>query len=781
MNPKYNQLEFNKVKKLIAAYCDSTLGADFILAIKPSQQLKEIDRKLTLVMETKDLLINNIRYNFNQLASIEKLLIDFEHPAYHFDEFKKIVRNIKIANRVKEDEENFVSKEQFKLLIDNLVSLNKLEKRYGEIFDEEGEIKDNASRELRTIRSSYNAVRKNLYSTLKQKKEELSQNNFLAEDIITRRDNRYVLLIKENSSHFIEGMAHGKSGSGSSVYMEPKKVVSINNQLEMLLAEENIEIKRILQEFTYQIKAYRKEIIKNTEILQKLDAYYAQAKYSVEYKTIKPELSEKAVLNFVNASHPLLLANYKNKEDVIPFNLKLGTDFRFIIISGPNTGGKTVLLKAAGLLTLMTMSGIPIPAAEGTKIGIFNQVFSDIGDEQSLENSLSTFSSHIEKIKEIIFKADEKSLVLIDEIGAATDPEQGSALAMAILEKLTSLKIVGMVTTHYTALKLFAEKHPACINAAMQFDDRKHIPTYRMKMGLPGNSFAIKVAERLGFPKTLIKRAEELAGSENVDLSNLLTKLNREKIELSRKIYEHDLKTSLLQKKADEYQSKIEQIEAEKKSIRKQEISKIREKYIDLQRELNEELTHIKQLEKDKRKKELLQKSFDKVTRINQDLKSQTDEYKVEQKQKVKEPKVGQNVWIKGINTEGEIIEIDGKSIKVDIGGIYFTTEPDKLYTSKQKSTESKIVSHGKIPRKRAKIELNVVGNRFNEALPKLEDFLDNAIVSGLKKVRIIHGKGTGALRSKIRNYISKNNKIEKFYSPAPEAGGSGVTVVNLK
>ncbi|MCK4696507.1 MAG: Smr/MutS family protein, partial [Candidatus Cloacimonetes bacterium] len=336
------------------------------------------------------------------------------------------------------------------------------------------------------------------------------------------------------------------------------------------------------------------------------------------------------------------------------------------------------------------------------------------------------------------------------------------------------------ITTHYTALKIFAEQHENCINAAMQFDPGKHLPTYQFKLGLPGNSFAIEVASQLGMDEILIDRAKELTGNQNVELTDLLKRMTEEKMELSRQNYQSQLKTALLNKKISEHQNKIEQLEKETKKIRKNSIKEARDFLITLQKELNEEISNIKKLNKEKRKN-LLEKSLQKITEINREFTEEEEELLEVKRSPVKIPKIGQTVWIKEVEMEGEIIEISNNSIKVDMNGIFLTTSKDNLYQvtkAGKKPIKSKVIS---VPKKDIKLELKILGYRFDEALPEIEAFIDNAVMNGLSSVRIVHGKGTGALRSKVRQYLKNNKKAVDFFTPPPSAGGDGVTVVKLE
>ncbi len=776
----FEQLEYNKIKSILLAECHSDLGRELVDSLYPLKDRKEIVYRLDLTYELQSLLKNGITFNFENVSNVSKLLLELKHQTYNFEEFKKLYYNISTANNISDNIKDLEDYPEYFELVKKIIPLEKLEKRYLEIFDSEGNVKDTSSSELKSIRRRKKQLRQNVIGVLNQKIEKLSSSNYLHDKIVTQRDGRFVIPIKEGASSFIKGVFHGRSASKSSVYIEPEEVVGLNNELDLLVSEEKQEIFRIFKEFTESIRFSKNEILKNTEVLKKLDFYFASARFSNRLKAEKPKIVEKPYLNLINARHPLLLETMDNFDDVIPFDLELGSDFKLLLISGPNTGGKTVTLKSVGLLTLMALSGLPIPANSESSIGIFRDVFADIGDNQSLENALSTFSSHIKNIKEMVKSGDTNSLILIDEIGAATDPEQGSALAQAILERLTERNVLGVITTHYTALKIFAEQHENCINAAMQFDPEKHLPTYQFKLGLPGNSFAIEVASQLGMDETLIDRAKELTGNQNVELTDLLKRMTEEKMDLSRQNYQSQLKTALLNKKISEHQNKIEQLEKETKKIRKDSIKEARDFLITLQKELNEEISNIKKLNKEKRKN-LLEKSLRKITEMNREFAKEEEQLHEIKRSPVRILRIGQTVWIKEVEMEGEITEISDNYVKVDMNGIFLTTSKDNLYQvtkAGKKPIKSKAIS---VPKKDIKLELKILGYRFDEALPEIEAFIDNAVMNGLSSVRIVHGKGTGALRSKVRQYLKTNKKAVDFFTPPPGAGGDGVTVVKLE
>ncbi len=777
----HNQLEYNKIKDFLAQECHSKLGSEMALDLQPMSRIADITHKLELTSEIQILLRKSISHNFENISNIEDLISKQKHQTYNFEEFQQIFFNVATANQISKSTEELKDHPEYLKFINRIILLEDIEIRFNQIFENDGDVKDNASSALASIRRKKKKVRKNLVSTLNKKVESLSASKLMHDSIVTQRDGRYVIPIKDGASPFVSGIVHGRSSSKSSIYMEPQEIVGLNNELELVSSEEKQEIFRIFKEYTSMIMEHKSELLKEIKYLQELDFFFASARFANRLKAEKPVLSKNSQIKLKNARHPLLILTFDKFEDVIPFDLELGYDYNLLLVSGPNTGGKTVTLKTVGLLTLMAKSGLPISADSSSIIGSFDSVFADIGDSQSLENALSTFSSHIKNIKEMTENTDSKILVLIDEIGAATDPEQGSALAQAILEELAKKDAVGVISTHYTSLKVFAEKHENCINAAMQFDPDRHVPTYKFKLGLPGNSFAIEVASRLGLKKDLIERAKKLTGNQNVELTELIKKMSEEKKSLSRQLYQFELKTALLNQKISERQTQIETLEKDKKEIKKKSLRDAREFLTSMQKELNMEIKDIKQFNK-KEKKDKLERSLKKVTQLNRDLSKEEEKLSEISHKPVRNPKIGMKIWVKEMEMEGEIIEISGKNIKVDLDGLFFNTTTDRLYIiTGEKTKRSNAKKHISVPEKDAKMELKILGYRFEEALPEIETFIDNAVVSGLPMIRIVHGKGTGALRTKVRNYLRTNKNTEEFYSPPPEAGGSGVTVIKIR
>ena len=775
MKTKNTFVEFDKIIHLLEQECHCELGKILARNLAPLTDIEAINYKLEIISEFQDLATSEIA--LHDICDLNSLFTEFIYEIFNFEECRQIYFNISAGNRILHKIKVFENKEKINELVHELSFLQELEDSYNRIFSSDGEVQDSASAKLAAIRRRKISLRRNITTEISKKIEYFDKEKFLFDKISTQRNGRFVIPVKENSVAFIPGIVHGKSAGKASVYIEPQEVVVLNNEMDLLHSDEKQEIYRILKEFSGEIKEEKDTIIRNTKVLQKLDFYRAAGSLSRKFESTKPEILPEPYIKLAQARHPILINTLGAADKVIPFDLELGKDFNILLISGPNTGGKTVTLKSVGILTMMALSGLPIPADENSKIGIFTEFYSDIGDDQSLEDALSTFSSHIGNIKAMLRAKSNKALVLIDEIGAATDPEQGSALAQAILETLAQKNVIGVITTHYTSLKIFAEKNEKCRNAAMHFDHNKHIPTYKFKLGMPGNSFAIEIASGLGLAEKLISRAKELTGNQSVELTEILKKMSKEKIELGRQSYQFKLKTALLNKKVIELEEKLRLVEADAKLQKKLSLKKTGEYLSGLQIELNSEISELKKADR-KQRKNLLESQLKKISGMNSELRNQEDALFSDQKIPVRVPELGMNVWVKDLEAEGEIIEIFRDSVKIDMNGISFKVASKNIFELKKvkkKATSKKISA----PRPKIRQELKILGKTFDEAKPLIDIFLDDAVLSGLNKVRIVHGKGTGALRSKVRSYLRKTKK--EFYTPVPEAGGDGVTVVSLE
>ncbi len=783
MENTYYHLEFYKIIELIKNECHSSAGKAISAEIKPLSDKKEKLQKINLIGELQRLSIQGYLYQFENLSDLTELLIEWKHNSYSFEEFRSIIYCVSIANIISNDKDNFTDYTLFYKKVARLSPFHYLEKRFNEIFSPEGEVLDSASKALLAIRKRKRQLRESIVKELGNIQRDQQWDNFIQEKIITHRDDRFVILVKEGATGFVDGISHGRSGSQSSVYFEPKQVVGLNNELNKLDSDEKREIYRIFCEYSQQIFEVKEQIFENSKILGEMDSEFATARFSNRIMASIPEFVDESCLELIRARHPLLIVQFKDFQKVIPFDLKLGRENKILLISGPNTGGKTITLKTIGLLTLMAHSGLPVPADSYSKIGYYDKVYADIGDNQSIESYLSSFSAHIKNISEMLDNGDEKTLVLVDEIGSATDPEQGSAIAQAVLEKLVSQKVTGVITTHYTALKIFAEQSESCANASMQFDSKSHQPTYQFQFGMPGHSFAIEIAARLGIAEDVISKAKQLAGNQSVELTHLLAKITEEKKKLSQSTYQFDLKTRLLEQRIKEYEVKTDEMEAQKKKILREAILKANDEFVHIQKGLIQEIDEIRKLNREEKKKKL-EDVLRKATHIQSELHDQAEVLVRGRNSLMSNDKIdiGSVVWLKKMDTLATVMEINKEIAKVDMNGIFFNVPISNLILQESKNkTQEVLVSNknaGDPPA--AKLELKVLGLTFDEALPLIDEFIDHAVLNRLNRIRIVHGKGTGALRSKIRSWLKKNKRVTDFFAPPPEAGGDGVTVVCL-
>ncbi|MCK4357336.1 MAG: Smr/MutS family protein, partial [Candidatus Cloacimonetes bacterium] len=597
-----------------------------------------------------------------------------------------------------------------------------------------------------------------------------------------------VIPVREGGDRTLKGLIHGRSKTGSSIFLEPLSILDLNNSLITLDDEEKQEINKILNELFNTLQDKHEILFQNLKILQKIDYLNASAKYCFELGTTVPEICTEPIIKLTNARHPLLHSSI-DKDKIVPFSLNLGDDYRTLVISGVNTGGKTVTLKAIGLLSVMALSGLMIPA-EKAEIGIFHNFFTDINDEQSIEDSISTFSSHIKKLRIILNEANEKSLVLIDELGSGTDPEEGSALAQAILERLISQKVKVIITTHLNKLKIFATGHPLCENASMRFDQEKLLPTYQFDIGFPGNSYALDIAREYEMPKDVVNSAHELLDPQSLKLSNLLRKTEQQRVALSQKISEYNQKNMLVEQHLKSLQEKEKNWKNIEKQKKLKAIQEAEEFLLNLQQEFEYELIKLKarfRKENQIEPKEV-KKFANKIEKEKSKIYKQKDELAEVKYILFENPKIGNLGFIKSLNVIGKIVEIEKSYIKIKADGILYSINKKDLYKVpdnkklEEKRRKSKITTivHTDVDIDFA-FELNIMGLTFNEALPEIDKYIDKAILMNLQRISILHGKGTGQLRKKIWNYFKTNTRIADYHSAPESEGGSGVTIAVIK
>ncbi|NLG33326.1 MAG: endonuclease MutS2 [Syntrophomonadaceae bacterium] len=660
-------------------------------------------------------------------------------------------------------------------LIDNY----DLEARINRTVDEEGQIRDGASAALREIRDRISKTRSRIRDYLQNFIRASNNQKILQDALITERDGRYVVPVKQEYKNEVKGVVHDESASGATVFIEPLQVLEDNNLIRSLQREEAKEIEKILKELTSQITVISSELSANQECLSQLDLILARAKMALKLNAYRPDLNQSGIIEINRGKHPLL------GEGAVPLNVKLGEEYNLLVITGPNTGGKTVALKTIGLMTLMAMSGMFIPARENSRISVFKSVFIDIGDEQSIEQSLSTFSSHMTNIIQILNKVDQNSLVLIDELGAGTDPSEGAALATVILETLLKKGAKAVVTTHQSELKAFAYQNDKVENACVEFDPVSLQPTYELTIGMPGQSNAFEIALRLGLDPELVGRAKKLVPQGQAEIGNMIKQLKesrdyysslsreverlKNELEKEKQLFEEQTKNTLLEHDRLMQKQKRE-MELYIKSIKTEADTAIKE----LKSLLKDKQTLPKWHEIEKARKKIKDLNVDSIYNDQQSAMAPSEPIRP-----------GDSVYIRGIEQTGYVVEEPNSQgeVLVQVGLLRVSVNRNQVY--KYESREEKLTRYkNQTFLEKAKSiskEIDVRGKSAEEALIDIEKYLEDANLVGLNSVYIIHGKGTGVLRKAVRNYLKDHSYVKSFRDGNREEGSYGVTVVELK
>lgn len=699
-------------------------------------------------------------------------------------ELLNVASNLKSARTAKHSIES-VNDEKLTLIknISSLLYTNQdFEKEVASKIISEDEISDTASPRLFSIRKSIHSLNAKIRDQLNSYMRG-GFSKYLQESVVTMRQDRYVIPVKSEYRSFVKGFIHDQSSSGATVFVEPEMVMELNNDLKRAMIDEANEIHRILVDLTAKVSVMTEALRYNYQNLIELDFCFARAEYSFSNKCTYPNLNDKGIIDIKRGRHPLIA-----KDKVVPVNVSLGEKYNFLLISGPNTGGKTVTLKLVGLITVMAMSGLFIPADDDSKVSFFSGVYSDVGDEQSIEQSLSTFSSHIINIKNILSVADKNSLVLLDEIGAGTDPEEGSALALALIKKLIEINAFGIITTHYSKLKEYAVNSDKIENASMEFDSKTLRPMYKINIGIPGSSNAIHIAKVLGIEDSIIKEAENNLSDDKVSFENILKKAEESK------------------RQSDELNKELEKIKAEKNlelnkiKEEKERIIKEREKIYATSKaetkrivadKLEEAEEIIDELKAILKKAGLESKEIFRASELKNRLKNskylsaENDDTPIEMiKSNVLDVKVGDKCYIKSLNSYAIItfIKPNKKEIEVSIGNVRTLVKPSDIFNvEKPKKAKEQVSVSRKAISGLPIAEINVIGKTSLEAIGELENFIAQAVMHGLEEIKVIHGVGEGILLKTIREFLKKDKRIKEFRRGKYGEGENGVTIITLK
>lgn len=679
------------------------------------------------------------------------------------------------------------------------------------ILDKFGRIKDNASPELSKIRREIahisGGISKSLNAILR-----MAQNEGLVEKDVTptMRDGRLVIPVAPAFKRKIKGIVHDESASGKTVFIEPAEVVESNNRIRELESEERREIIKILVAFTDLLRPLTPDIIQSYEFLAMIDFIRAKATFSIDLGAIKPPMEDKQIVRWYRAIHPLLFISHrKQKKEVVPLNIELEEDSRLLIISGPNAGGKSVCLKTVGLLQYMVQCGLPIPVDESSIVGVFEHIFIDIGDEQSIENDLSTYSSHLTNMKFFVRNCDKKTILLIDEFGGGTEPQIGGAIAESLLKRFNERgSFGGVITTHYQNLKHFANENKGVVNGAMLYDRHMMQPLFTLAIGNPGSSFAIEIARKIGLPEDVIADASDIVGSDYINMDKYLQDIVRDKRYWESKRQNIRQKEKRLEEITETYETDLLAVEKQRKEIIRQAKTEAERLLAEANAKIENTIRTIKESQAEKEKTKQARQSLsefktslenenpvdDKIARKIQKLKSKEKNRKQKDKQPEKDKQitisVGDNVRIKGQTSIGQVLDIQKSNATVAFGMIKSSVKLDSLeYVSKnqtKRETKSNLVSAAASDSVRErklnfKQDIDVRGMRGDEALQAVMYFIDDAILVGMSRVRILHGTGTGILRQLIRDYLRTVSGIKSYQDEHVQFGGTGITVVDLE
>lgn len=824
-----HKIGFDQIRTLLVNKCISSLGEERVHEMTFSDEFTVVESQLNLITEFIRIIQEEDQFPDQYFFDVRQSLMRIKIEGMYLDEQElfDLRRSLETINNIvrflhhHEDEEGQSPYPNLSTLAGDVMVFPQLIGKIDSILNKYGKIKDNASQELARIRRELNVTMSNISRSLNSILRNAQSEGFVDKDVTpTMRDGRLVIPVAPGLKRKIKGIVHDESASGKTVFIEPAEVVEANNRIRELEADERREIIRILTEFSSIVRPSIPEILQSYAFLAEIDFIRAKSLFAIETKSIKPALEEELVIDWTMAIHPLLqMSLAKHGKKVIPLDLELNRQQRILIISGPNAGGKSVCLKTVGLLQYMLQCGLLIPMHERSHAGIFSSIFIDIGDEQSIEDDLSTYSSHLTNMKNMMKFCNEKSLILIDEFGGGTEPQIGGAIAESVLKRFNDKQTFGVITTHYQNLKHFAEDHEGVVNGAMLYDRHQMQALFQLQIGNPGSSFAVEIARKIGLPEEVIADASEIVGSEYINADKYLQDIVRDKRYWENKRQNIRQREKQLEETLARYQTEMEEVQKSRKDI----IRKAKEEAEALLKESNAKIENtireIKEAQAEKEKTRTIRKEFeafkssiDQRTAEQQELKIARQMEKLREKQERKknkkdEPKnnlkpapssvtksqpltVGEYVRIKGQTSIGEILDINGKNAVIAFGSIKTTVKLERLERSSSapkpneaaKSTFVSTQTHDQMYEKKLnfKQDIDVRGMRGDEALQAVTYFIDDAILVGMSRVRILHGTGTGILRSLIRQYLETVPGVGHFADEHVQFGGSGITVVDL-
>ena len=782
-NKNLNRLEFNKILDELNSHCNTYIGKSKVFDIKPFKNKDDVERALSETSLALQLIYRKGNPPIEEFNNIDIYIKNlYSNNFLSAKALLDVATVLKMSRALKDyffEDETFdlssfsILSDYFSGLYSNLNVENKI---FDSIIDENN-IADNASKVLSVLRRNRKKLEQDVKDKLSNFIHSSAYSKYIMDSIITIRNDRFVIPVKEEAKDKINGSILDISASGSTVYIEPSAIYELNNKINNIKTEENIEIEKILRNLSILLFPLADNLSNDVEIIGSLDFIFAKAKYSKKINGVQPIINDTKYINLISARHPLI-----DPEKVVPIDIHIGDDYTSLLITGPNTGGKTATLKTTGLLSIMALCGMHIPAKEGSSIYVFDNVFADIGDEQSIQESLSTFSSHMITIIDILHQATSNSLILLDELGSGTDPVEGASLAISILEDFHNKGALTLATTHYPELKNYALVTEDFENASSDFDVEHLKPTYKLLIGVPGKSNAFAISKNLGLPEYILSNAEKYLNQEHIDIESLLKKVYDDKLEIEKEkeiIKKNSNQIELLRKSLERDNSKLN---AEAESIVFNAKIKAREILLNAKDEANEIIKELNNDEIDLKKANKLRLD------LNDALNNITPTTNNTASLSKENISIGQTVFIKKLNQNATVLTLPNKSnqLQVQFGVITMNVKLEDLAlptntVNVQKATHSSTSFKNSFKAKNISPEINVIGMTVDEAIPIIDKYLDDASMSGLANIRIVHGKGTGKLRSGIHQFLKNNTHAKSFRFGTFGEGEMGVTVVELK
>ena len=790
------KLEFNQITKILATFCITDLGKNLALELMPSNNIETVKQYLSETEEAVSLLYKAGIPPINIIAKdySESIKILESYGTLSAKSLLNLANILKISEDLKQYfNKEYISKDSLPILNNIFSTLYSNPTICDTIFKsiiDENTISDDASKNLKSIRKKERMLTDDIKSRLNNFIHSSKFSKYIQENIITIRNDRYVIPIKEEYRNEIKGFIHDVSSSGSTVFIEPITIFELNNEIASLKAEEVIEIEKILQDLSKLFYPYINELKNDIEKIAYIDFVFAKAKYSKSLHAITPKINNKKQIILNNAKHPLL-----EQSTAVPISLTLGKEFQTLLVTGPNTGGKTVTLKTVGLLTCMACSGLNIPADSSSSIYVFENIFADIGDDQSISDSLSTFSSHMKNIVNIIETANENSLVLVDELGSGTDPVEGATLAISILEYLKNLNALTIATTHYQELKKYALTTDGFENASVEFDIDTLSPTYKLLLGVPGKSNAFEISKKLGLNVSIIEKAKKLLSKKDVDFEELLKNIYNNKSAIEKEKLQVDEELKKISNLRLKLENDFSNSEEKSKQILQDAKTEARNILLQAKEDANNIIKEMNSIKKDSdAEKELNNyrnelnekiKNIKNIKNLSINQESETTKNISVSKEKIKP---NTPVFVTTLNKEGLVLSHVSKSneVQVQIGSLKMNLpitilKPISKTSQAKKNKNSSVSFSNNSKAKTAKTEINVIGMNVEEANFIIDKFLDDSSLAKLSTVRIVHGKGTGKLRDGIHKFLKKNSHVKSFRMGTFGEGEMGVTIVELR